>query len=85
MHGSFSPQIAVEIFKLRIPNDTTFDRLIWEAKQRGEYSVRGAYRILQVMNRSNSEGGSSSEQQQQGWWIQLWSMQIPHEIKMFAW
>lgn len=32
LQESFSPQIAVEIFKLRIPNHTTPDQLIWEAE-----------------------------------------------------
>lgn len=82
---SFSPQIATKIFKLRIPNETTLDQLIWKVEPRGVYSVRSTYRLLQGMNHDNLEGERSREKHKQGWWKQLWGMQIPKRIQMFAW
>lgn len=59
IQGSFSYQIAVEIFKLRIPNDTTPDHLIWEAEPQGEYIVRSTYRLLEGIKCINAKGESS--------------------------
>lgn len=51
-----SAQIAVGIFKLRIPIASLSDQMIWNAKPRGVCSVRSAYRLLKNMKCDPSEG-----------------------------
>lgn len=78
---SFIPVDAAAI--LRTPVRTQHDDVwAWEPEKHGVYSVKSAYRLLDLNrirnNEVQSEGGSGNT-----CWLKLWKLKVPPKIKVF--
>lgn len=76
---SFLPEDAKAILSIPIPQRDVSDRLVWVGSSTGIYTAKEGYRfwLNQHVNGSNvpySEG-----------WKRLWSLFVPHKIKIFLW
>ncbi|XP_042944742.1 uncharacterized protein LOC122278629 [Carya illinoinensis] len=61
------------------------DKLIWHYESSGEYTVRSAYKLFWSIKNHRAEGSCSNYQELLGFWKQLWTMPIPHRVRVFSW
>ena len=60
------------------------DRQVWAETSNGFFSIRSAYKLTLELE-TNREIGSCSDGSNIWFWKKLWSIQIPHKIRHFAW
>ncbi|XP_075650197.1 uncharacterized protein LOC142620773 [Castanea sativa] len=60
------------------------DRQVWAETSNGIFSIRSAYKLTLELE-TNREIGSCSDGSNIWFWKRLWSIQIPHKIRHFAW
>lgn len=51
----------------------------------GLFSVRSAYKVALVLKNDGKMGSCSDGSNLRQFWRRLWSIQIPHKIRHFAW
>ena len=60
------------------------DRQVWVETSSGFFSIRSAYKLTLELE-TNREIGCCSDGSNTRFWKRLWSIQIPHKIRHFAW
>ena len=60
------------------------DRQVWAETSNGFFSIRSAYKLTLELE-TNREISSCSDGSNIRFWKRLWSIQIPHKIRHFAW
>ncbi|XP_042944649.1 uncharacterized protein LOC122278535 [Carya illinoinensis] len=79
------PREASDVLRIPLGPSPREDKLIWHYENSGEYTVRSAYRLFWSIKNHRVEGGCSNYQALRGFWKQLWSMPIPHRVRVFSW
>ncbi|XP_075659281.1 uncharacterized protein LOC142629196 [Castanea sativa] len=74
-------EIASIPLSIRLPND----KQVWAATSTGLFSVRSAYNLALNIEEDDGAGSTSDGGHLRSFWKQLWSCQIPHKIRHFAW
>lgn len=80
----FNPNIAEEIFKIRLGSLLVLDRWIWEKEASGKFSVKSMYKLIQNLW-AGCRGESSLQMQDRSLWRKIWHMKVPRKVKNFAW
>jgi hypothetical protein len=60
------------------------NRLTWRGTTNDLFSVRSAYHLSKELVERNG-GQRSNEEKDQGVWKDLWSLEVPNQVKMFMW
>ncbi|XP_060967135.1 uncharacterized protein LOC133035353 [Cannabis sativa] len=75
----FEPRDIDLIRNIPLPLTLNMDSWYWAFEDYGNYSVKSAYRALQVLNeRWNSQDNS-------GFWKKFWYLKLPPKVKNFLW
>ncbi|XP_075651545.1 uncharacterized protein LOC142622019 [Castanea sativa] len=74
-------EIASIPLSIRLPDD----KQVWAATSTGLFSVRSAYHLALNIEEDEGAGSTSDGGHLRSFWKQLWSCQIPHKIRHFAW
>lgn len=81
----FPPQATVEVIKIAMSTGDHEDKLLWKPQKDGKYSVKSICRLFKEMGKENQKRKCSNARRQQRVWKELWKLQIPIRIKLFAW
>lgn len=73
------------ILSIILPWNQFEDKLIWEAKKDGDYSIKSVYHHLRENKVADSTGPSHSHQLFLGLWKRFWSTPVHNRIKNFIW
>lgn len=76
---NFVSRDAQAILSIPIPQRSTRDRLVWSSSITGIYTAKEGYRFWQ------KQANDSHNIQQSRGWQKIWSLLIPHKIKIFIW
>lgn len=80
------PHDAEDILKIKIMQFPVEDFPAWHYERTGVYSVRSAYRIALSCQASSTAGSSSSSPSgERRIWRNIWNLQAPPKVKIFAW
>lgn len=80
------PHDAEDILKIKIRQFPVEDFPAWNYERTGVYSVRSAYRIALSCQASSTAGSSSSSPSgERRIWRNIWNLQAPPKVKIFAW
>ena len=82
---SLLPHEAELIKSIPISLQLPEDKLIWALTSNGVFSVCSAYRLAMDQARAERSGSSSDNGRIRKFWRQLWSLEIPHKVRHFAW
>ena len=74
-------QIASIPLSIRLPDD----KQVWATTSNGLFSVRSAYKLALELEKDEEAGSSSDGSHLHQFWKRLWSCQILHKIRHFAW
>lgn len=77
--GMFNERDKGEICKLTITMATEEDKLIWKFNNRGNYTVKSAYRYAMETLIDNEEYRVPGE------WEKMWKLRFPQRVKVFLW
>lgn len=81
----FRPQVAVEILKTGLGTTNHVDKLIWGEAKDVKYSVKSAYIFFKDKGQRDNVGESSTKVRHRGVWKAIWTICVPHCVKIFAW
>lgn len=81
----FLPFEAEEIASIPLSIRLPDDKQVWAATPNGLFSVRSAYKLALELEKDEVAGSSSDGSHLRRFWKRLWSCQIPHKIRHFAW
>lgn len=78
---------AEEICKLRIPSVATEDSIAWHYEKSGQFTVKSAYKLADMIKRNTTSGASSSNSEVgvRNLWDIIWKARVPEKIKIFGW
>lgn len=79
VRSDFNNSDAETILAVRIPQNSTIDRLAWVHSNDGQYSVRSGYHYWHSLHATPEEGQSASG------WGKIWRLCIPHKMKVLLW
>ena len=85
LHATFLPFEVETILKILLSYNLPEDKLIWIGNRKGEFSVKRAYHVAHSMIDASKEGKSSSGDPYRHLWRNLWHLNLPAKIKIFAW
>ena len=85
LHATFLPFEVETILKIPLSYNLPEDKLIWIGNRKGEFSVKSAYHVAHSMIDTSKEGESSSGDPYRHLWQNLWHLNLPAKIKIFAW
>lgn len=75
----FLPEDAKAILMIPIPLHEVHDRVVWADSATGTYTVKEGYRFWYNQNYTTSAITQSKD------WIRIWSLLVPHKVKIFIW
>lgn len=78
------PPIAAEVFKMVISFGEHEATHIWALEKDGKFIVKSAYCLFRDMSKAGVEGINSKGSRQKRIWKEIWEMQIPNKVKVFA-
>ena len=61
------------------------DRQVWAKTSNGFFSVRSAYKLALELDSNREIGSCFDGSNIRCFWKRLWSIQIPHKVRHFAW
>ncbi|KAL0007774.1 hypothetical protein SO802_009276 [Lithocarpus litseifolius] len=85
LQSTFLPFEVETILKIPLSHNLPEDKLIWIGNKKAEFSVKSAYHIAHSMIDSTELGESSSGDPYRYLWRNLWQLNLPAKIKIFAW
>ena len=85
LHATFLPSEVETILKIPLSYNLPEDKLIWIVNRKGEFSVKSAYHVAHSMLDAFERGESSSGDPYRQLWRNLWHLNLPTKIKIFAW
>ncbi|XP_065639127.1 uncharacterized protein LOC136071577 [Quercus suber] len=81
----FLPFEANTIFKIPLSFNLPEDKIIWIGNKNGEFSVKSAYFIAVNLLESSEVAKCSSGDPNCPLWKNLWKLELPEKVKIFAW
>ena len=84
LNRTFLPFEVEAIAGIPLSDRMPDDRQVWAETSNGFFSIRSAYKLTLELE-TNREIGSCSDGSNIWFWKKLWSIQIPHKIRHFAW
>ncbi|XP_030940050.1 uncharacterized protein LOC115964974 [Quercus lobata] len=81
----FFPFEASTILNIPINYNLLEDSLIWIGNKWEVFTIKSAYHIASSLVDSNEEGECSSPDSKTSLWKQIWCLEIPQKLKIFAW
>ena len=78
---------AEEICKLRLPSAETADSIAWHYEKSGQFTVKSAYKLADMIKRNSTSGASASNSEAgvRNLWDMIWKAKVPEKIKIFGW
>jgi len=74
------------IARIKLPSRSTEDVLAWHAEKTGLFTVRSAYNLaLKLKHGETMQSSSSSPEGERKLWSNIWGVDIPPKVKIFAW
>ena len=62
----------------------TNDRLVWAFTSKGEFTVKGAYKVVMASTNADQSGEESNNQNRKLFWKSIWKLNVPNKIKYFS-
>ena len=81
----FLPHEVELICSIALSANLPADKQVWAPTHNGIFTVRSAYQLAMEVSSAESVGGMSDTSQLRRFWKYLWSCNIPHKIRHFAW
>ena len=85
LNRTFLPFEAEAIVRIPLSVRMPDDRQVWVETSNGFFSVRSAYKLALEFETNREIGSCSDGSNIRHFWKRLWSIQIPHKIRHFAW
>ena len=85
IHRIFLPQEVDIIGGIALSSNLPEDMQIWAATANGRFNVRSAYMLAMEPAPGNGATLTSDNSNMRKFWKYLWSINIPHKVKHFAW
>ena len=82
---NFLPHEADLICSIALSANLPANKQVWALTHNGIFSVRSAYKLAMELSLTVSVGGVSNGSQLRRFWKYLWSCNILHKIRHFAW
>lgn len=81
----FLPHEADIICGIALSANLPADKQVWAPTTSGLFSARSAYKLAMEMRLAASMGEVADQSHFRKFWWYLWSCNIPHKIRHFAW
>ena len=85
IHRIFLPHEADTIGGIVLSSNLPMDLQIWAATTNGRFNVKSAYWLAMEPTPGNGASSTSDNRNMRKFWKYLWSINIPHKVKHFAW
>lgn len=85
IHRIFIPQQADLISGIALSSQLPDDKQIWAVTANGRFNVRSAYKLAMELSLGSGVASTSDNSNMRKFWKYLWSINIPHKVKHFAW
>ena len=85
LHATFLPFEVDTILRIPLSYNLPEDKLLWIGNRKDEFLVKSAYHVAHSMVDASEEGESSSRDPYRQLWQNLWHLNLPAKIKIFAW
>lgn len=85
IHRIFLPQVANLIGSIALSSQLHDDKQIWVVTTNGRFNVRSAYKLAMELSSKSGVASASDNSNMRMFWKYLWSINIPHKVKHFAW
>jgi len=84
IHQFFVPTDAAAILSILLSSRPPDDRLVWAFTSKGEFTVKGAYKVAMASANTDQSGEESNSQNRKLFWKSIWKLNVPNKIKSFA-
>ena len=85
LNQAFLPFEVEEIARIPLSVRLPKDKQVWVETSNDFFIVRSAYRVALELEANKEMGSCSDESNLHQFWKRLWSIQIAHKIRHFAW
>ena len=69
------------IHQFFVPTD---DCLVWAFTSKGEFTVKGAYKVEMASTNTDQSSEESNNQNRKLFWKSIWKLNVPNKIKSFS-
>lgn len=85
IHSIFLPYEADLIGGIALSSQLPDDKQVWVVTVNGRFNVRSAYKFALEFSSGSGVALASDNNNMRKFWEYLWSINIPHKVKHFAW